>query len=251
MQSMNTACLIGTHLTPRFGGVLAYIITSHQRPHRLRVPIRRSALDLIMAFRASTSSARPRPTRPRLSKTSAGSRSVTLGLLVGALTFFAGDAAIDRFGGQNRKASSGEQASGAALAIVLGIILDGIPESIVLGLSVIGGAASAWPCLPPCSCRTFRRRSPRLQVGGRRLASEAAHRTMAAGRAGKRSCLASWLRVSGRRIAAYDRLRKRLRRRRNSDDARRHDDARGIQARGNSLDCSQPSASSPPSSSQR
>ncbi len=108
----------------------------------LRVPISKLALGLIMAFGAGVLiSAVAYELVLESFETSAGSGGVALGLLAGALTFFAGDAAIDHFGGQNRKASSGEQASGAALAIVLGIILDGIPESIVLGLSVIGGGS--------------------------------------------------------------------------------------------------------------
>jgi ZIP family zinc transporter len=107
----------------------------------LRVPISKLALGLIMAFGAGVLiSAVAYELVLESFETSAGS-GVALGLLAGALTFFAGDAAIDHFGGQDRKASSGEQASGTALAIVLGIILDGIPESIVLGLSVIGGGS--------------------------------------------------------------------------------------------------------------
>ena len=42
-------------------------------------------------------------------------------------------------GGDNRKSSGGEQADGSGPAIVLGAVLDGIPESIVLGLGLLGG----------------------------------------------------------------------------------------------------------------
>jgi zinc transporter, ZIP family len=59
----------------------------------------------------------------------------------GGLTFFVGDVLITRGGGGTRKRSTGEQADDSALAIVLGAALDGIPESIVLGLSVITGGA--------------------------------------------------------------------------------------------------------------
>jgi len=66
------------------------------------------------------------------------------GLAAGCLVFFAGDLLIDRIGGANRKSSRGKQANGSPLAIVLGIVLDGIPESIVLGLTIVtGGAVSA------------------------------------------------------------------------------------------------------------
>jgi zinc transporter, ZIP family len=64
---------------------------------------------------------------------------VALGLGAGALTFYAGDLAIDRAGGEHRKSSTGAQAEGSALAIALGALLDGIPESVVLGLSVLLG----------------------------------------------------------------------------------------------------------------
>jgi len=63
-----------------------------------------------------------------------------VGMGAGALAFFAGDLLIDRMGGEHRKRSTGVQAEGSPLAIVLGAALDGIPESLVLGMSVaIGG----------------------------------------------------------------------------------------------------------------
>jgi zinc transporter, ZIP family len=70
-----------------------------------------------------------------------GKGSVGLGLFTGSLVFFTGDALIDRMGGSDRKHSGGQQASGSPLAIVLGIVLDGIPESIVLGLTVLEGGS--------------------------------------------------------------------------------------------------------------
>ena len=61
------------------------------------------------------------------------------GLAAGSLTFFLGDRALDRRGGADRKRSSGPAAGGAALGIVLGAILDGIPESAAIGLSLLDG----------------------------------------------------------------------------------------------------------------
>jgi zinc transporter, ZIP family len=49
---------------------------------------------------------------------------------------------LSRRGGGERKDSTGAQADGSALAIVLGSVLDGIPESFVLGLTVRQGAIS-------------------------------------------------------------------------------------------------------------
>lgn len=63
--------------------------------------------------------------------------SIAAGLLLGSLTFYVGDLLIDRMGGGDRKRVSGAAASGSGLAILLGIVLDGIPESFVLGLNVL------------------------------------------------------------------------------------------------------------------
>jgi zinc transporter, ZIP family len=67
---------------------------------------------------------------------------VAAGLFAGAVTFFVGDLFIDRMGGADRKRADGTSAAagGTALAIVLGIVLDGIPESAVIGLTLLEGA---------------------------------------------------------------------------------------------------------------
>ena len=72
--------------------------------------------------------------------TANGERGVAIGLAAGALAFFAGDWWIDRMGGADRKSMEGPQEEGSGLAIVLGAVLDGIPESIVLGLTLLGGS---------------------------------------------------------------------------------------------------------------
>lgn len=70
---------------------------------------------------------------------SAGAAPVVLGLAGGALTFAVGDWIIDRRGGEHRKRSGRQQSGGAAGALVLGAMLDGIPESAAIGVSLIGG----------------------------------------------------------------------------------------------------------------
>jgi ZIP family zinc transporter len=67
---------------------------------------------------------------------------VALLVLAGAAVFAAGDWLLSRRGGGDRKDSAGAQSDGSPLAIVLGSILDGIPESFVLGLTVRQGAVS-------------------------------------------------------------------------------------------------------------
>jgi zinc transporter, ZIP family len=64
---------------------------------------------------------------------------LTVGLALGALAFFLGDYWVDRVGGEHRKKSGGEQAQGNSFGIFIGTLLDGIPESIILGASVATG----------------------------------------------------------------------------------------------------------------
>jgi ZIP family zinc transporter len=66
---------------------------------------------------------------------------VALMVLVGAATFTVGDWLLER-GGGDRKDPTGAQTEGSPLAIVLGSVLDGIPESFVLGLTVLQGGVS-------------------------------------------------------------------------------------------------------------
>jgi ZIP family zinc transporter len=64
----------------------------------------------------------------------------------GTLTFFACDWLIDNRGGRHRKKIAGERppGEGSGAAIFLGTLLDGIPESLTLGLGLaLGGAISA------------------------------------------------------------------------------------------------------------
>lgn len=64
---------------------------------------------------------------------------IAAGLFGGCLTFYAGDLFIDRMGGAERKDMTGNQREGSPLAIVLGTILDGVPESLVIGLAIVQG----------------------------------------------------------------------------------------------------------------
>jgi ZIP family zinc transporter len=64
-----------------------------------------------------------------------------LGIFAGCFVFFGGDWLISRHGGAERKDSGGAQEEGSPLAIVLGTVLDGIPESLVIGLTIVEGGA--------------------------------------------------------------------------------------------------------------
>ncbi len=62
---------------------------------------------------------------------------------LGALAFFAGDWLIDRQGGADRKDIAGGQEGGSGSAIFIGTLLDGVPESITLGMGLaVGGTIS-------------------------------------------------------------------------------------------------------------
>jgi ZIP family zinc transporter len=65
---------------------------------------------------------------------------VAIGFGLGATVFYVGSLAIDRMSpaGPDRMPSKRDPRTGG-LALVLGAILDGIPESIVLGLSLLAG----------------------------------------------------------------------------------------------------------------
>jgi ZIP family zinc transporter len=72
---------------------------------------------------------------------SSGNGWVIAGIFAGCAVFFGGDWLIDRSGGAQRKDADGGQENGSALAIVLGSVLDGIPESMVIGLTIFQGGA--------------------------------------------------------------------------------------------------------------
>ena len=73
---------------------------------------------------------------------------VPLAVGAGALTFFGADWLVDRRGGAERKDLGGltgdAGSASTGRAIVLGTLLDGVPESLVLGMGLaVGGAVSA------------------------------------------------------------------------------------------------------------
>lgn len=75
-----------------------------------------------------------------------GFGAVAVGFLGGAAVYTAANYALSHRGARHRKRSGAQQASeadaaGSGLAIALGALLDGVPESIVIGTSLLAGGA--------------------------------------------------------------------------------------------------------------
>ncbi|PKW28266.1 ZIP family zinc transporter [Phycicoccus duodecadis] len=74
------------------------------------------------------------------------------GFLGGAAVYVAANVLLARRGARHRKRSGEQQPSedeqeGSGAAIAIGALLDGIPESVVLGLSLLGGGGVGVPVL--------------------------------------------------------------------------------------------------------
>jgi ZIP family zinc transporter len=109
---------------------------------RFRLPVR--LVGLILAFGAGTLiSAVAYELVPDVTVDAAG---VAIAMGAGAIAFYLGNDAVSRMGGGKRKDLNADRdapSGGSGGAIVLGTILDGIPESLVLGIGLtVGGAVS-------------------------------------------------------------------------------------------------------------
>ncbi|MDQ3719815.1 MAG: ZIP family zinc transporter [Actinomycetota bacterium] len=105
----------------------------------LRLSPSQRAIGLVMAFGAGVlvSAAAFELTDEAFRR--GGRDAALIGLAAGGLAFFAADWLVDRFGGEHRKRSGSQQQGGAAGALVIGSLLDGIPESAAIGISLLEG----------------------------------------------------------------------------------------------------------------
>ena len=81
-----------------------------------------------------------------------GLTATTVGFLAGASIYVAANVLLARHGAAHRKRSEDQQPSeqeqnGSGAAIAVGALLDGIPESVVLGLSLLAGNGVGVPVL--------------------------------------------------------------------------------------------------------
>ena len=78
----------------------------------------------------------------------AGFRPIVLGAVAGSVAYALANWLVMRSGGRHRKRSGHQQQKveeGGGLAIAIGSMLDGIPESVVLGVSLLGGGGVSLP----------------------------------------------------------------------------------------------------------
>lgn len=85
-------------------------------------------------------------------ETSGGLRATVLGFLLGAGLYLGANLVLAARGARHRKRSEDQQPSedeqdGSGTAIAVGALLDGVPESVVLGLSLLGGGGVGVPVL--------------------------------------------------------------------------------------------------------
>jgi ZIP family zinc transporter len=69
------------------------------------------------------------------------------GFLAGAVLFVVADWLLSRSGGRNRKNPKGSGEGGSGAVIAVGALIDGVPESVVLGLSVANGGGLSIPII--------------------------------------------------------------------------------------------------------
>jgi ZIP family zinc transporter len=79
--------------------------------------------------------------------THGGTAPVAIGLAAGALVFFGGNQILNARGAARRGPAVTSADEGSGPAIVLGALLDGIPESVVLGSTLLAGTGVGLPFL--------------------------------------------------------------------------------------------------------
>jgi zinc transporter, ZIP family len=102
-----------------------------------RISLSNRMLGIIMAFGAGTLiSAVSYELIYEAVKMAKGTGFPAFGLFAGALTFYLSENLIERLGAKNHAAIEGKHSSSLVIPMVLAIILDGVPESIVIGLGI-------------------------------------------------------------------------------------------------------------------
>jgi ZIP family zinc transporter len=116
------------------------------------VPVPRKVVASVMAFGAGVLISALAFDLVDEAETSGGLVPTVIGFMAGAAVYVAANLLLARHGARHRKRSGDQQPSeseqqGSGAAIAVGALLDGIPESVVLGLSLLGGAGVGVPVL--------------------------------------------------------------------------------------------------------
>jgi zinc transporter, ZIP family len=99
------------------------------------VPVRDRTLGLVMGFGAGALISAMAFELTEDAFAVGGADTVAAGLAAGALTYFAGARYLEGMGGDDDE----EASSKASIGLTLGAVLDGIPESAVIGITVLEG----------------------------------------------------------------------------------------------------------------
>ncbi|MDO9457403.1 ZIP family metal transporter [Nocardioides sp.] len=116
------------------------------------VPVPRRVVAAVMAFGSGVLISALAFDLVEEAEAGGGLAATVIGLGLGATAYVGANVVLDRRGARHRKRSGDEQASedeqpGSGAAIAVGALLDGIPESVVLGLSLLGGGGVGVPVL--------------------------------------------------------------------------------------------------------
>jgi zinc transporter, ZIP family len=114
----------------------------------MTLPISTRAIGLVLGFGAGTLISAVAFELTEEAYSVGGADAVAIGLALGALAYFSGDVLISRRGGARRMSPHGQPPrADAASGLLLGAVLDGIPESAVIGISLLGGGGVGVPVL--------------------------------------------------------------------------------------------------------
>ena len=116
------------------------------------IPVPRSVVASVMAFGAGVLISALAFDLVDEAETTGGLGPTLLGFMVGAVAYVGANLVLARRGARHRKRSEDQQATehdqpGSGSAIAVGALLDGVPESVVLGLSLLGGGGVGVPVL--------------------------------------------------------------------------------------------------------
>lgn len=116
------------------------------------VPLPRGVVASVMAFGAGVLISALSFELVDEAERTAGLGPTAFGFLAGSVTYVAANLVLARAGARHRKRSGDQQPSedeqqGSGAAIAVGALLDGVPESVVLGVSLLSGGGVGVPVL--------------------------------------------------------------------------------------------------------